>query len=55
MTHNATRKRGFGRGTALVGAVGIAASLSLAGCSGEPDGYYIEGWWDNGDPFYAPS
>ncbi|MBN2177173.1 MAG: hypothetical protein JW722_05890 [Demequinaceae bacterium] len=40
--------------SAGIGALSLAIGLVLTGC-GQPDGTYIEGYWDNGDPFYAPS
>lgn len=33
-------------------AIAGVAMITLAGCAG-PQGY-IDGWWDNGDPIYAP-
>lgn len=34
-------------------AVTIAAAFTLAAC-GAPADHYVDGWWDNGDPIYAP-
>ncbi len=47
------RARRLGR-VAWLGAVSLTAGLVLSGCTSS-EGMYIEGWWDNGDPFYAPS
>jgi hypothetical protein len=47
------RARRLGR-VACLGAISLTAGLVLSGCTSS-EGMYIEGWWDNGDPFYAPS
>jgi hypothetical protein len=52
---DAPRRIARGTRAASVGAFGLAISLVLTGCGGQPEGTYIEGYWDNGDPFYAPS
>lgn len=52
---DAPRRIAGGRRAVGVGALSLILSLALVGCSSQPKGTYIEGWWDNGDPFYAPS
>lgn len=46
------RRAGLATG---ITALGLTFGLTLAGCAPSGEGMYIEGWWDNGDPFYAPS
>jgi hypothetical protein len=35
-----------------IGAVAVVATLALSACSGQSG--YVDGWWGNGDPIYAP-
>ena len=58
MTTHDTSSRGTGQRAARgriarLGALGAVAALALTACSSGSDGY-VDAWFDNGDPIYAP-